>query len=797
MSFGNFSDDELDEIGIDNKKKKNPPQFDAGMGDEFSFGGDSFGGEKDAFGDSGFGADPFASSDGFGTDPFGSSSTGGGGFGDAFGSAGGSSFGGSGFGGGFNDTPKTNDKSTEDKIFDGAKVATKETFTFLKLAITAYKSQTRIQWITMYRTAMYASTGLSVIAVVLMIFGVKGLDILTGSLLTLGASVYGFMHNVDKAGKEEQQGIDIGRGKVTGEPVNTELSNNQNNSPFGDEFGGGTSGFGDGGFGGFGDSSFGDKDGFEGFEGFDEEITDDLDSALSEQDDLISGYEPKSKKKEDEYKPKKSREERLDDMEDVKVISRSFLLDNFSDILEEIQPDYDKATKLDEDDREFRKWAIVVKKSAEIFAPSNVEEDDMPILISVEERLFYYYLVVERVKWLKDIQKFINEIVSYYAFDDDKGELDENVYGKGTASGDKLYIKIMRSENTMIGLKDIYDSNYKSIKDKSNKLPIVLGVTEEGEAVIEDFEKVNSILIAGEPRSGKSVLSKTILVQMMALNSPEELEFYIYDTKGKTSDFLKIDIPHVKEFESDVELIVRKIQKLIDVEAVKRTDMLAEAGEINILDYNKKNPDKKMPFLYVVIDEVVSLVNSMDNDLKREFQEALAILITRTPNLGIRLFMIPHILHNDIVKKQITSNIPCRISVRGNESHIEGTTNATYKDFPYKLRNVGDLAVKMTNGKPKFVKACVTAPDEDKFQEVVDYLRKMWLKLMPDSIEGSYYQKRLKEAEGITDSIGESKETQPKKQRNIEIVPPNKKQEDSIITTDEQDEMLDDFWKNV
>ena len=177
------------------------------------------------------------------------------------------------------------------------------------------------------------------------------------------------------------------------------------------------------------------------------------------------------------------------------------------------------------------------------------------------------------------------------------------------------------------------------------------------------------------------------------------------------------------------------LRNLAKVEAPRRKKIIGDAGFVNIWDYKEENPDVNMPLIYVVIDEVVTLASRMDKDTKTEFQMLLRELISQLPALGIRAFLIPHVINNDIIEKKTTDLISCRISVRGNADHIEKSTGSKPKEFPYKLSNVGDMAVRLSD-RPNtmFVHGAALTDSNTKNNKLFDYLRRVWAKLEPDEV---------------------------------------------------------------
>ncbi|MCC0665869.1 FtsK/SpoIIIE domain-containing protein [Clostridioides sp. ZZV15-6597] len=416
------------------------------------------------------------------------------------------------------------------------------------------------------------------------------------------------------------------------------------------------------------------------------------------------------------------------------MFTRSYLYENISNCLTSINPSFNKVKTFNEEDINFQAWDAIIQNSAQILGGKNKDVEPM-YLISLQEKLFYIYLSVKRPNWLKNVDSLVKEIINIYAFNRETGILNENIYGDGVSVGDTINIKIMKDVSTMISLRDTYTLVEKEILNTGNYIPVVLGIDTEGCVVFKDLKNVESLLIAGPPRSGKTWVALSIICQISAYLSPSEAQFYIFDPKGKLSDYKALEIPHVKKFITKTEDMLGILRDVVNVEGAYRQDLIGDAGEVNIWDYKKKNPSVKLPLLYIVIDEVITVAESMPKEVKAEFQSLLIKLVTRLPAAGIRIIMLPHVIKHEILSKTLTDNIPCRISVMGNAEHIEKSTGD--KKFNHKLKNKGDLAVKFFNDNAQFVHASVLTKSNNDNAKFFDFLSKFWLKLEPDSYEDS------------------------------------------------------------
>lgn len=761
---------DMDNARMARERSMNPPDFEPGM-DDSGFGGDDLFDDLDDFGGGSSGGDfggssggGFGDSGGFGggsggfgggTGGFGGGTGGGfggtGGFGGGTGGTGGfgggtGSFGGGGFGspggfgsGGFGQPggmmgagmmgqqqQQSTADTTEEKFFEYLKKFFVGFKDFVKNFIVAIKESNIKKRVNFGKYVFIMGLICAAIGFICIFFTNKfGVQLLSSSLFAAAGGVVMFMFSYDSAVKN---GVDLSNGdeQQNPEPVPAPVQGN----PFGnDSIDFGDNDDTDDDFGGF-DTDDDDEDnvfGDDADEDDDEDFDINLDDIVVSNNDTLSA-------------PPKDADEVLSHVDvDKGMVTRQYLYETITQILPSCDKNYDKETVFDEDSNEFNAWDSIIKQAADVFRGN---QEDSPNLLELKEKLFYYQLTVSRVKWIKNVDQLVTELVNIVKYDDNGG-CDENVYGTGVYVGNKAIIKIYKGSTAMVSVKDAYRQCKDFILDTSNKMPVVLGIDSEGKVVVKDLTKIFALCVAGMPRSGKTWLVQSMLTQMCMYMKPSELIFYIYDPKDNVSDFKAMTMPHIKDFRSRDEDIVTGLKYIVKTESARRTEIIGKAGCVNIEDYKKKNPGVEMPYIYVIIDEVITFATRMKDekpDLYNEFQSYLKELVSRCPNLGIRLFMIPHVIKNDIIKKTTTDLIPCRISVKGSPDHIESVTGAKQKDFPYNLSHSGDMAV-LLDGHTNFCHAAILSSTNEENNQIFNFLTQLWMKIEPEGFKGSVYEK--------------------------------------------------------
>lgn len=622
-----------------------------------------------------------------------------------------------------------NQTSTEDKVFELIAKFFKSLLNFGKDFINSFSQVTPKFWSKYGSHTFIAGLVLTVIGLVLKLFGVSiGTSIMVGSLLSSATGVLVLMFTVDKAKGYTSMFKDDTTAQSQPQNSFTPVSDMDYGDPFMDD----DDPYQSGGY----EDPFADEDPYD--IGGTSDSPEEYDDLLDILDDVSSLNTPTQ----ESGSANMSFDEALETMPQIDkgMYTRQYLYDNFVKVLEGYNPDYADIKKIDEDSDVFIQWEQYLRDASETVG---VKSDNLPDLISLEENLFTIKLTTTRpVGFKHDV--VATELANIFAYAG--GSLNSKVYATAEAVGKNCIFTIFTGETAMISLRDMYKNCKDFILDSDNTIPVVLGVDQQGQVIKCDFRKVESVLVAGMPRSGKSWFVQAVLTQMCALVSPRQLSLYVCDPKEGISDYKAFCLPHVKKFVNNDNDIVTTLRALVKQEAPRRKKLIGDAGFVNIWDYKERHPDVHLPVIYVVIDEVVTLAERMDKETKQEFQGLLVELISQLPALGIRAFLIPHVIKNDIIRKTTTDLIPCRISVCGDAEHVESTTGTKPKDFTYKLKNTGDMAVKIpvVSSKTMFVHAPVLSNSNPKNNDIFDYLRRMWKVLEPDE-SGTEVTKKAEE----------------------------------------------------
>lgn len=426
------------------------------------------------------------------------------------------------------------------------------------------------------------------------------------------------------------------------------------------------------------------------------------------------------------------------------MMTRQYIFDKVMGSLESIKKDFASSVKFDEDSREFLAFCSMVEKAANATSGG---EKETPVVKSVEDKLFYTLIIIEKSSWMKgaNLKTFVDELEHICAFDKEKCEINPEVTSDYFTVGNDVYIKMMKGESAMVTIKDAYLNCKDKVLDMKNKMPVVLGIDSEGSIVFTDFDDVNSFLISGAPRTGKSWCVKSLVSQLMMFAKPSEMQFYFIDAKSLTSDYYTLETPHIRGFEYEDDKIIELLSYFVNEESKKREKILYDTGKFkNIKDFKKVNPDVELPYIYIIIDEILTISKRMDKEMLKLFQSLLLQFTTRLPNLGLRLIIVPHLVKNDVVGKSITDMMPNRACVRGDADDLDKIFGIKEKEFPYKLVHKGDMAVQFEGEKPGFVHSVIVSSTNQGYDDFFNFLTNFWLKIEPESFKGSKLEKDIR-----------------------------------------------------
>ncbi|WP_150879501.1 FtsK/SpoIIIE domain-containing protein [Staphylococcus aureus] len=178
------------------------------------------------------------------------------------------------------------------------------------------------------------------------------------------------------------------------------------------------------------------------------------------------------------------------------------------------------------------------------------------------------------------------------------------------------------------------------------------------------FSEAPHTLIGGTTGSGKSVLSKFMLVSMMAKATPDELRIQIVDPKYV--DFVPFEKSpyNLNDVITDIKNDAVPFLKYLVIQMEERFKKFKNeaGGTENIKEYNEwavENGKEKLPYIVVFIDEVADLMNQV----QKEIEEPIQRLGQKGRASGVHLILSTQRPSREVVTGLIKSNLPTRLAL--------------------------------------------------------------------------------------------------------------------------------------
>jgi S-DNA-T family DNA segregation ATPase FtsK/SpoIIIE len=305
-------------------------------------------------------------------------------------------------------------------------------------------------------------------------------------------------------------------------------------------------------------------------------------------------------------------------------------------------------------------------------------------------------------------------------------------------------IEIPNERKSMLGLRSMLElDEFKN----SGPLTMAIGKSIIGRPVFGDLEKMPHLLVAGATRTGKSVTLQNLLMSLLYKNSPYDLKLIILDPK-RVEFTAYHNLPHlytpvIKEPKGAIKALNWAIQEM-----ERRYEILAENGQVNVSDYNKKvlapalekarkkgkigdeliGLPIKMPYVVIIFDEY--------NDFMLSYPKEISPLITSLTQkgraAGIHLILATQRPDVKVITGTIKANIPARMALK-TTSQIDSRTILDASGAEDLLGN-GDMLY-MASDNPRLVRIQAPFISVEEIKAVVSYIKQDHLEFIPEHID--------------------------------------------------------------
>jgi S-DNA-T family DNA segregation ATPase FtsK/SpoIIIE len=238
-------------------------------------------------------------------------------------------------------------------------------------------------------------------------------------------------------------------------------------------------------------------------------------------------------------------------------------------------------------------------------------------------------------------------------------------------------VEVPNPTATIVRMRPFLEKGYRDLR--KIPLPIILGKTNSGEAIVKSLTAMPHLLIGGSTGSGKSVCLNTIITTLLVGMSWDEMKLILIDPK-KVELAPFADIPHLwapviddaRKAAQVLEWLLKEMEdryaQLKRVQA-RNVDTFNKLGEKGILERLREQglPEEELkqaatflPYIVVVIDEMANLMQTA----RKEVELSISTVAAKARAVGIHLICATQRPSTDVITGLIKANMPSRIGFR-------------------------------------------------------------------------------------------------------------------------------------
>ena len=170
-------------------------------------------------------------------------------------------------------------------------------------------------------------------------------------------------------------------------------------------------------------------------------------------------------------------------------------------------------------------------------------------------------------------------------------------------------------------------------------------------------------LVSGTTGSGKGILVTNLLLDLCALNGPDEMDLYLIDPKKGVDYAWARRLPQLRGgIISDQQAAKSILQDLVEQMEQRYVDIQAE-GCRNIDHFNRIVPEhRRLRRAVIFFDEVANWMQ--DDEFKQEVDSLINKIATMSRAAGFHLFMVYQRADNQVMTMQLRTNLGNKLILR-------------------------------------------------------------------------------------------------------------------------------------
>jgi S-DNA-T family DNA segregation ATPase FtsK/SpoIIIE len=218
-------------------------------------------------------------------------------------------------------------------------------------------------------------------------------------------------------------------------------------------------------------------------------------------------------------------------------------------------------------------------------------------------------------------------------------------------------IEVPNKDFNVVTLRGILESV--DFAASGSRLTFALGRDVAGRAQAVDLAKMPHLLIAGATGSGKSVMVNALITSLLCNATPDDVRMILMDLKrvelASYNGLPHLMVPVITEPER-----AKAALKWAVNEMEGRYRRFAGASARNIKGYNdsRADPDDKMPYIVIVVDELADLMMREGKNV----EDPIVRLAQKARATGIHMVLATQRPSVNVVTGLIKANFPSRIA---------------------------------------------------------------------------------------------------------------------------------------
>ncbi len=170
-------------------------------------------------------------------------------------------------------------------------------------------------------------------------------------------------------------------------------------------------------------------------------------------------------------------------------------------------------------------------------------------------------------------------------------------------------------------------------------------------------------LVSGTTGSGKGILVTNLLLDLCALNGPDEMDLYIIDPKKGVDYAWARRLPQLRGgIVSDQQAAKAVLHDLVEQMEQRYVEIQAEECR-NIDHFNRSVPEqRRLRRAVIFFDEVANWMQ--DDDFKQEVDSLINKIATMSRAAGFHLFMVYQRADNQVMTMQLRTNLGNKLILR-------------------------------------------------------------------------------------------------------------------------------------